>query len=264
MRLQWSGSIVDSIQHSAAVQHMRKFEIGRARRSSLRPADRRRGGLASRSHRRRDSICSLDSDVACCSRRSSTSSSAGEASCRLADVEPADVEPAGFLGLASSGGQEAECEQLAYPEAGSYTIGDEIILQPVVAQNVVAFSVEPYLPAGLALDPYTGVISGRALEAVAEKVYKVTAWSDDDDCSACVLTLQIEPPPQQVALDQRNRVPADACNLSSCCCHSIVAVVDDRQDPHLSGPVRALAMGGRSDLPGCTDEALDVALPGSL
>lgn len=80
---------------------------------------------------------------------------------------------------------------VAYPGSHVYAAGQEVILVPTGARGAIAFTVLQDLPAGLRLHPYTGVIGGIPVEATSEASYKVTAWSDDDECTACELTMQI-------------------------------------------------------------------------
>ena len=91
---------------------------------------------------------------------------------------------------------------LVYPQAADlYAVDDMISLEPIGASQAVAFSVLPELPAGLCMNPYTGLISGRPAQTCAEG-YKITAWSDDDTSVACMLSLRIEPGSAQPALQR--------------------------------------------------------------
>ncbi|CAM3319025.1 Secretion system C-terminal sorting domain-containing protein [Flavobacterium longum] len=65
---------------------------------------------------------------------------------------------------------------LNYTTPANFTTGQMIIpLVPTVVGNVTDFSVFPELPAGLAIDPVTGVISGTPTSATATATYTVTA-----------------------------------------------------------------------------------------
>ncbi|HEX9981561.1 MAG TPA: putative Ig domain-containing protein [Flavobacterium sp.] len=65
---------------------------------------------------------------------------------------------------------------LSYSSPHVFTIGSEIIaLNPSVTGNVSTYSVSPALPAGLSLNPVTGIISGTPTSVTAVAVYTVTA-----------------------------------------------------------------------------------------
>jgi hypothetical protein len=65
---------------------------------------------------------------------------------------------------------------------------------PSVTGTVTGYTVSPDLPAGLRLDPNTGVISGTALAASSGTTYTVTA-SNGGGAATAVLTLEILSPP---------------------------------------------------------------------
>jgi Putative Ig domain len=65
---------------------------------------------------------------------------------------------------------------------------------PSVTGTVTGYSVSPDLPAGLRLDPNTGVISGTPLAASSGTTYTVTA-SNGGGAATVVLTLEILSPP---------------------------------------------------------------------
>jgi hypothetical protein len=65
---------------------------------------------------------------------------------------------------------------------------------PSVNGTVTGYSVSPALPAGLTLDPTSGVISGTALAASSGTTYTVTA-SNGGGAATAVLTLEILAPP---------------------------------------------------------------------
>ena len=65
---------------------------------------------------------------------------------------------------------------------------------PSVTGTVTGYSVSPDLPAGLTLDPTTGVISGTPLAASSGTTYTVTA-SNRGGAATAVLTLEILVPP---------------------------------------------------------------------
>lgn len=65
---------------------------------------------------------------------------------------------------------------LSYPSPPTYTVGTAIApLVPTVTGTVTNYSVSPTLPAGLALNAGTGVISGTPTAASASTTYTVTA-----------------------------------------------------------------------------------------
>jgi putative Ig domain-containing protein/putative pyrroloquinoline-quinone binding quinoprotein len=66
---------------------------------------------------------------------------------------------------------------LSYPPAATLTVGLPLTppLSPTVTGTVTGYSVAPALPAGLALDPSTGVISGKPLGLSPATSYLVTA-----------------------------------------------------------------------------------------
>ncbi len=61
---------------------------------------------------------------------------------------------------------------------------------PTVTGTVDSFTIDPALPAGLALDRTTGVISGAPSEGAAETEYMVTAWNRGGSCTV-VLTMSV-------------------------------------------------------------------------
>jgi hypothetical protein len=65
---------------------------------------------------------------------------------------------------------------------------------PTVSGTVTGYSVSPPLPAGLTLDPTSGVISGTPLAASSETIYIVTA-SNGAGAAKAVLTLAVLVPP---------------------------------------------------------------------
>src|SRR5690606_15175634 len=71
------------------------------------------------------------------------------------------------------GAAEAQAATFAYANLTStYIATNEIAANvPTVNGDVVTISVDPALPAGLTLDPVTGVISGTPTVATAEGIY---------------------------------------------------------------------------------------------
>jgi len=65
---------------------------------------------------------------------------------------------------------------------------------PTVGGSVTGYSVSPALPAGLTLDPSTGVISGTPLTAAPEATYTITA-SNEAGATTTTLNLAVLVPP---------------------------------------------------------------------
>jgi len=90
--------------------------------------------------------------------------------------------------------------RLVYPgDPGVYTRGVAITPDTPYSTGgaITNFSVSPGLPAGLALDPATGTISGTPTAAVATAGYTVTGVNGAGS-TAYTLTLTVnEPPPEQ-------------------------------------------------------------------
>lgn len=87
---------------------------------------------------------------------------------------------------------------LSYPSPRVFARGVPITpLSPTVSSVVASYSVSPALPAGLALDPVTGVISGTPTVLAANLAYRVTAanaaGSTTFDVSITVDTLGTTP-----------------------------------------------------------------------
>jgi hypothetical protein len=106
----------------------------------------------------------------------------------------------GSNGTASSSTRvEIEVDAQAVPPAGlvypiaaaSLTVGEAIVATTphYAGGEITAFSVSPALPAGLAIDPQTGVISGLPTAASTSTVYTVTGSNAAGSASA---RLQIE------------------------------------------------------------------------
>ncbi|NLD95124.1 MAG: hypothetical protein GX639_20940 [Fibrobacter sp.] len=54
-------------------------------------------------------------------------------------------------------------------------VGDDVMIKPTVSNRVDEFTIVPALPAGLAIDPITGVISGIASEVIDSTTYTMFA-----------------------------------------------------------------------------------------
>ncbi len=80
---------------------------------------------------------------------------------------------------------------LSYPAPMAFTVGTAIApLTPTVSGAVTSYSVIPALPAGLALDTTSGVISGTPTAVAAKANYTVTASNSGGSVNATV-TLQV-------------------------------------------------------------------------
>lgn len=83
---------------------------------------------------------------------------------------------------------------LAYMSPATLTVGQSLSLTPTVTGAVASYSVSPALPAGLALNTTSGLISGVPTAAAAQTTYTVTA-SNVSGSVAFGLTLGVNPAP---------------------------------------------------------------------
>lgn len=122
------------------------------------------------------------------------------------------------------GGQHAEESEveLAYPDTSSQAEGDMINLTPTGAHGAVAFTVVPVLHPGLKLDPYTGLLSGVLTGDEQELTFKVTAWTDDDECMSCEVIFRPAPRLQQTII-----VVQEPDAGFSIACEPSVSIVDE-------------------------------------
>ena len=101
----------------------------------------------------------------------------------------------GSIGGGGTGGAMSAPSGLQY---GGNTVGDEGApygpLQPTVTGAVSGYSVSPALPAGLSLNPSTGVITGTPLTASPETTYTITA-SNAAGAATITLNLVVLVPP---------------------------------------------------------------------
>jgi Putative Ig domain len=95
----------------------------------------------------------------------------------------------------STGGATSAPSGLQY---GGNTVGDVGTpygpLQPTVTGTVSAYSVSPALPAGLSLDPSTGVISGTPLTAAPKGTYTITASNEAGTATITLNVMVLVPP----------------------------------------------------------------------
>lgn len=79
---------------------------------------------------------------------------------------------------------------LQYPSTNIFSANtDNVFLSPTVSGNVVSYSINPSLPAGLSFNTNTGVISGIGTTASPATVYTVTATNGS---GSAVVTLSIQ------------------------------------------------------------------------
>lgn len=109
-----------------------------------------------------------------------------------------------------------------------FAVGDMVNLQPTGVEQASAFNVVPQLPAGLTLCPYTGIISGCAIEVAAQEKYKVTAWSEFDECMTCEFSLEVETREQQAELFRNTSICATADDFPDE--SEVCDLQDDRED----------------------------------
>ncbi|MBK7875481.1 MAG: hypothetical protein IPJ77_06980 [Planctomycetes bacterium] len=111
---------------------------------------------------------------------------------------------------------------------------------PTVTGTVTSFSVQPALPAGLALDPVTGVIDGRPAALARPNTYTVTASNANGSTSAQI-ALRIVPFAQELDLHQDGQAPA--VGLASLAWGRLVDVYDTAANGEHRLVARNLAIG---------------------
>jgi len=89
---------------------------------------------------------------------------------------------------------------LSYPEVvESLFTGYDVTLTPEVAGGPISWTVEPELPAGLSLDPSTGIISGAPSEVVPSGTWTVSASNAAGETS-CELKFSVDlAPPSRLS-----------------------------------------------------------------
>lgn len=87
-------------------------------------------------------------------------------------------------------------KNLGYPEAQPvYAKARPVQIFPTVEGDVNEFKIEPALPAGLELDPKTGIISGIPTSTVDETPYVITAENETGSITKTLpLSVQVMPP----------------------------------------------------------------------
>jgi uncharacterized repeat protein (TIGR02543 family) len=94
---------------------------------------------------------------------------------------------------------------LIYLSPNTFTVGAPITpLSPTVAASVTDYSVSPALPAGLALDTSTGVISGTPTAITATNTYTVTATNEGGTASYGVVITVNDVAPSALAYTTPN------------------------------------------------------------
>ena len=98
----------------------------------------------------------------------------------------------GCGGSGSNSSPPAPPSNLSYsPNASVLAVGVAINpLRPTVTGTVTSYTVSPALPAGLVIDPVTGVTSGTPTEAIAQGDYTITA-SNSSGATSFTLTLTV-------------------------------------------------------------------------
>ena len=85
---------------------------------------------------------------------------------------------------------------LTYLSAPAFTIGTPITaLAPSVTGSVTSYSVAPALPAGVTIDPSTGVISGTPLGLSPATSYLISAQNAGGSATFSMLLVVLPPPP---------------------------------------------------------------------
>jgi hypothetical protein len=83
---------------------------------------------------------------------------------------------------------------LSYPSPTTAIVGKSVTLNPTVTGTVTSYSVAPSLPAGLALNLSTGVISGTPTATAAQATYVITASNLTGSSPPFGLVLTVAPP----------------------------------------------------------------------
>jgi PQQ-like domain/Putative Ig domain len=84
---------------------------------------------------------------------------------------------------------------LSYPSPQNYIQGTPIVpLSPTVTGSVTGYAATPALPAGLSINPSTGVISGTPTAVTAQGNYQITA-SNSSGSATFPLSLSVAVPP---------------------------------------------------------------------
>jgi hypothetical protein len=108
-----------------------------------------------------------------------------------------------FMGACGGGGGEA----MPAPSNLQYALGTGEVgspygpYPPSVSGTVTGYSVSPALPAGLTLDPTSGVISGTPLAASSATTYTVTASNGAGAATAVLTLVVLAPTPSGLTYD---------------------------------------------------------------
>ena len=88
---------------------------------------------------------------------------------------------------------------LSYPDARSLTVGSAVALAPQFTGVAESFEVTPALPAGLTLDPLTGVIAGIPTSVAGEQLHTITVRNDGGFAKYTLATVVRPVPPTSLS-----------------------------------------------------------------
>jgi len=105
-------------------------------------------------------------------------------------------------------------EGLHYPEANDeYAEDSPVTLEPQFKSAACAtFTVEPALPAGLEIDPATGIISGTPTGEVERATYTVTAVNPSGSCSTELAFAIVKGVNEDTGVNQKFAALIEECN----------------------------------------------------
>lgn len=155
--------------------------------------------------------------------------------CAPSSSQPAEVEVALVRGPGAPSGLVYSTPNAVYRQHHSIAPN-----APTVTGAVASFSVAPPLPAGLALDPVTGVIDGRPLTLARPNTYTITASNPNGSTTAQV-SIRIVPFAQE--LDPNQGGAASAVLLAQLAWGRLVDVYDTAANGEHRLVARNLAIG---------------------